>query len=755
MKWHLIKTYILIGIIAATFFALALIPHRIGNDIDPIDHYIGKLVNPTAQQLLAESESSWVKKPAWKSYFHLNHHDPALIEWFKTSLSNHHSAAQSMVFEVDSPILRSVEVHIFLDGNLVFTRRLGHEPELEFTQPKLSNSFFIFPFTIPANTKLEILTRIETPRYVAKAPIRLHFEREEILSRAHRILIMSLVIGGILGIMLYNLLIYFSIRNSTYLVYVIYHGTLALYLFLATGLIFSVAAPSDFMLYCNSLNTSSSLLVVLGSLFILSLFQLQRTNPRFAFVIKCCVAIEIAMAAGKLLIAPNFASLISHTELLIAFAIYLACIPIFAWRLGAFNLIISWSGLFLGTFITVLSYWNILPTNWLSAHFFMFGALWEAILMTKNLADILKRADTEKRKLREALATAANRAKLNEVFGQSYEPSRVFIERKAAIMFISISGFIEILRQKDAKKVFENLSEVLQIIRANVILQQGMIDRYLGDGILAVFGAQRATESATNHVSAAFAAANSIQEETARLIATVQSHGKIPLPLKIGLHFDQILVGNLGSKERIDFSVFGEGVNFSSRLTHACHPFRILLSKSAKDMLPLHRYNQSALSELSFRIKNQSDTHVGFEYDPFYNQSGLKKEAERNHIKYLNQYTKENRKPLRSSAALFLVTSEGRFQIIDFSLNGICAVSDRLLGENLVLEGVLEESTGKLTLDLSPHYLDRIKVEARWSRMIAPSDYRNGFQLCGLNIEQRQLIFDALQKLNQVYDTAI
>ena len=105
----------------------------------------------------------------------------------------------------------------------------------------------------------------------------------------------------------------------------------------------------------------------------------------------------------------------------------------------------------------------------------------------------------------------------------------------------------------------------------------GMLDKFIGDAIMAAFGLpQPADDDEDRAVRTAIAMIRSLNEWNSIRVAD----GKPPLDMGIGLNTDTVVVGNIGSPKRMDFTMIGDGVNLAARLESACKQYsaRILIS---------------------------------------------------------------------------------------------------------------------------------------------------------------------------------
>src|ERR1700739_2848807 len=126
----------------------------------------------------------------------------------------------------------------------------------------------------------------------------------------------------------------------------------------------------------------------------------------------------------------------------------------------------------------------------------------------------------------------------------------------------------------------ERLREIMAglIDRAAVVVKRygGTVDKFTGDGIMAVFGAPVALE---DHAVRACLAALGVQEETGRLGADVRAHDNVDLALRVGLNSGQVIAGEIGSGAT-GYTAVGEQVGMAQRMESAAPPGGVMLSAS-------------------------------------------------------------------------------------------------------------------------------------------------------------------------------
>ncbi len=170
-----------------------------------------------------------------------------------------------------------------------------------------------------------------------------------------------------------------------------------------------------------------------------------------------------------------------------------------------------------------------------------------------------------------AIESVGERARILGVFGQHVSPEVVerlvagkaevrSEQRLVCVMFLDIRNFTSFAEAHGASEVVDYLNVVFEATIDAVVSRHGIVNKFLGDGFMAVFGAPTVEEDASG---AAVDAALDIVARIDRLV----DEGKIP-PTKvgIGLHTGHAVVGNIGSAQRKEYTVIGDVVNVASRI---------------------------------------------------------------------------------------------------------------------------------------------------------------------------------------------
>ena len=135
--------------------------------------------------------------------------------------------------------------------------------------------------------------------------------------------------------------------------------------------------------------------------------------------------------------------------------------------------------------------------------------------------------------------------------------------RFLTIFFSDLEAFSTLSEEVPTQELLLRVSAYLELVTKTVNQEHGTIDKFIGDGVMAFWGAPALLD---DHAWRACVAALRIQRGMDALNERWIADGLKPLNVRIGIHSDAVLVGNIGSRERMSYTVMGDGVNVAARL---------------------------------------------------------------------------------------------------------------------------------------------------------------------------------------------
>ncbi|HYX36595.1 MAG TPA: adenylate/guanylate cyclase domain-containing protein [Oligoflexus sp.] len=313
------------------------------------------------------------------------------------------------------------------------------------------------------------------------------------------------------------------------------------------------------------------------------------------------------------------------------------------------------------------------------------------------------------------------------------------VEQIVSIMFVDIVGFSLTTERLTAKESFQQLKAQIEYIVEKIHQFGGLVDKSLGDGVLAFFGYHfDKGASQVGHADQALLCAIEIQKEALRRSQALNGSGKPIFPLRIGINTATVYIGNLGTEGRIDFTLIGNGVNFTARLEHACAPYRIMLGLSTFDLLAQFSPRDPGVNSKEIRIKHHKKPIRCYEFNPFHAAEGELRSVLDYYGEYHKLYTNEPRWHLEPADYIPLQTPRGEAWLVNFSVGGVAIILNQRVptDETLRLSLVLDE--GQLPLE--------IKVRTCWSREMEPGRVVHGCQFLDNPAEKQDRFVQGLRE---------
>ena len=188
---------------------------------------------------------------------------------------------------------------------------------------------------------------------------------------------------------------------------------------------------------------------------------------------------------------------------------------------------------------------------------------------------------------------------LNFMGSREFESSLMTNETvEASIVFIDICSFTSISENETPDTVVKLLNRYFDVMVKEIIAQNGYIDKFIGDAIMAVFRGD-------HHLDRAIDACLAVRTEIAKL-PSLSDHVTFRPNVSIGINSGEVVSGNIGSASlrRLDYTVIGDVVNTAQRLQSAASPGQIIISETSYQKVKEY-FNCRKVGEVS--LKNKSN----------------------------------------------------------------------------------------------------------------------------------------------------
>ena len=198
--------------------------------------------------------------------------------------------------------------------------------------------------------------------------------------------------------------------------------------------------------------------------------------------------------------------------------------------------------------------------------------------------------------VRDYLMSGAGKASLGEALGGE--------TREVSVLFCDIRSFTAMSEKMAAAEVVSLLNRYFTALGQCITAHHGIINKYIGDAIMAIFGAPVASQ---NSAEDAFAAALDMRKALEKVNKEFAEDGLPQLRFGIGIHTGPVFAGTIGAENRMEYTVIGDTVNTASRLESLCKTYStdLLLSEAAAEKLSNIR-NLVFVAEAQIRGKSEA-----------------------------------------------------------------------------------------------------------------------------------------------------
>ena len=219
----------------------------------------------------------------------------------------------------------------------------------------------------------------------------------------------------------------------------------------------------------------------------------------------------------------------------------------------------------------------------------------------RNSRLILKQADIARERANLARHFPPN---IVDQMADQDQPLGQIRSQKVAVMFADIVGFTHMAEQSNPEDIVALLREFHQRIEKAVFDNNGTLDKFLGDGIMATFGTPLTSpDDAKNAVNCARDMLTSIDQWNGQR----ETQGRSAIKLSIGVHFGNVILGDIGSHRRLEFATLGDTVNVASRLEELTRSLdtQLIVSKDLMDAVAVVQKDKNSFLHDNFACAGQ------------------------------------------------------------------------------------------------------------------------------------------------------
>jgi adenylate cyclase len=204
----------------------------------------------------------------------------------------------------------------------------------------------------------------------------------------------------------------------------------------------------------------------------------------------------------------------------------------------------------------------------------------------------------EKQNLKKVFGRYVSERILERIIRSETFPQLGGVREYISIVFADLRGFTSFAEDRQPEEVILTLNTYLTAISECILKSGGTVDKYTGDGVMGLFGTPLKME---NSAKAAQDTAVSIQKAVSRINKERRMQNMLGLQVGIGIATGEVIVGNIGSPNRMDYTAVGDAVNLAARLEELAGAGQILIDEESWKMLQDERVVLSGV----YRVKGK------------------------------------------------------------------------------------------------------------------------------------------------------
>ena len=520
--------------------------------------------------------------------------------WLRLHLHNDDMLEQRWILELSglSRAVDRIEAYI-QDRYGVYQRHLAGDM-VPFYERTIRHHSILFGVDIPGDQSRVIYIKVTTNGSL-QLPMAL-WSADAYIASEHDDTLLEGMFYGILVIMLfYNGFIYWSVKDHSYLYYVCYLVCVLGFSMSIKGVGYEYFWP-EHPLWNNK---SNLIFATVGIWFVLlfaqSFLKTAIYMPRIHLVIKVLLYTGAGSTISLAGLSHSHAAAIlaAQCSLSVIMVIVAASLSLKRGFTAARYYLLAWLSVLVSILLWILNSANVITFYDAGAYLYQIGITLQVLLFSFALADRINLLRTEREAaLKLQLAHSKRLVSMSEMF-ERFVPkqflnkiARSGIENielgradvaEVSILFADIRGFTALSEALKPQELLNFLNAYLERIDKVIHDHDGFIDKFIGDGVMALFENEKSQLGALNAVNAAI--------NMQKAVETYNQHrancGYPPIRIGIGVNTGEVVYGTVGSHDRMDSTVLGDNVNVAARLqdlTKVLHA-RVVISDHTLDMV--------------------------------------------------------------------------------------------------------------------------------------------------------------------------
>lgn len=489
--------------------------------------------------------------------------------WIYFKLKNITKDKEKILLNLSYPLLDIVDFYLLSKDKII--KRIETGDMRNFSQREIPHRIFLFGLELEPEEIYEVYFKIGSSGSV-QIPLSIMSYERFIEKELQEQYVQGIYYGIMLVMILYNFFLFLSIKDKSYLYYILYIIGIMMFSLMFSGYAFEYLWP-NFPRFGNLiLPFTIGFLAFFAGVFSIFFLKIKELTPLlykiflllnfvffmimiFSFVFSYKVIIKIATYSILLFV-------------LLAFVSGIRCY-VKGWKPARFY-ILAWATLLIGMFVLALRQLGKLPVNFFTEYSLQIGSALEVVLLSLGLADRINVLKKEKEKAeKEVLETKTMMLEsfsrfVPKHFANLLQKRSILevkpgdsVEKKLAVLFNDIKNFTTLSEMMSVKETFQFLNTYFEVMSPVILKHRGFVDKFIGDEIMALFEGEPDWSLA------------SAIEMRKKLIEFNEKIKNLNLPIVdmgIGINYGEMMLGTVGTENRLDTTVIGDVVNVASRV---------------------------------------------------------------------------------------------------------------------------------------------------------------------------------------------
>lgn len=526
------------------------------------------------------------------------------VYWLKLDLLSMDDRPASW-FLVLSGLARAIDrVDVYVPDVDGSWRHMQSGDAVAFDQRALQHHALLFPVTLLPRQSATLYMRLQT-NGALQVPASLWTAAHYAEMEHHSYLLEGLFYGALLIMIFYNGFVYLSVRDPSYIDYVGYLISVLLFAVALKGIGFEYLWP-DWPVWNNKSNlVFAACCVFFILLFARSFFRTEQRAQRLDRALRVLLLLSLASLPASWFLSHRIAAGMLSGLFLVAIVLVIT-LALVRWRQGfraARFYLLAWLGVLFSMVAWILNSAGVINSSWVGAHSFQLGSVVQVCLFSFALADRIRLLREERES---AIRLQLSHFKKLESTMRTFERfvPKQFLRRIAAqgverielgkahstrltILFMDIRGFTALSETMTPQQVLNFLNAYYSRMEAVLHRHGGFIDKFQGDGVMALFEDEGGLSGAERAVAAAVGIRHAMQAYNTQRASV----GYQPIQMGVGVNTGEVIIGTVGSSDRMDSTVLGDAVNLAARLQE--------LTKTMGHAVLVSEYTYQALPDVS------------------------------------------------------------------------------------------------------------------------------------------------------------